>query len=76
MKPEHRGSSDLARGLALLAWVAWEIIALTGAGIFLGWALHRWIGAPLLLTVAFGLVGLVAAFWRIYRASKNMENQQ
>lgn len=76
MKLEQRGSSDLVRGMALLAWVAWEIIALTGAGILFGWALYRWVGAPLLLTVAFGLLGLVAAFRRIHRASKNMENQQ
>jgi len=76
MKPERRESSDLIRGVALLAWVAWEIVALTAAGIFLGWALYRWVGAPLLLTVVFGLLGLVAAFYRIYCASKNMENRQ
>jgi F0F1-type ATP synthase assembly protein I len=62
--------------MALLAWVAWEVVALTGAGTLLGWALYRWVGAPLLLTAAFGLLGLVAAFLRIYRASKTMENQK
>jgi hypothetical protein len=76
MKPEGRGSSDLVRGLALLAWVAWEIVAMTGAGVALGWVLHRWMGVPLILTVVFGMLGLVAAFRRIYLASKKLENRE
>ncbi len=76
MKPEGRGSSDLVRGLALLAWIAWEMIALTGAGVALGWALYRWIGAPMILTIVFGMLGLVAAFRRIYLASKKLENRE
>lgn len=76
MESKDQGPSDLVRGLALLTWVAWEIVALTGAGIALGWALYRWARAPIILTVVFGSIGLIAAFRRIYRASKKMENQE
>ena len=76
MKSEGRGSSDLVRGVALLAWIAWEIVVMTGAGVAAGWALYRWIGAPMILTIVFGMLGLVAAFRRIYLASKKLETQE
>jgi F0F1-type ATP synthase assembly protein I len=75
MKPPNQNgnSSVYLRGLALLFWVSWEIVALTSAGVLLGWGLHRWLGTPLLLSVVFGLIGLSAAFYRIFKASQKSE---
>ena len=73
MKRERKEHSDLARGLALLAWIAWEIVGLTAAGIALGWALTRWWGLPQILSALFGLAGLIAAFFRIHRAVRAWE---
>lgn len=78
MKPlnQNGGGSEYLRGLALLVWVSWEIVALTSAGILLGWGLHRWLGTPLLLSAVFGLVGLSVAFFRIFKASQKNEETQ
>jgi len=75
-KTEQEGRSEYLKGLALLAWISWEIIGLTGLGVFAGWAFHRWLGGPILLTVLLGVLGLAAAFYRIYLATKRLEKTE
>ena len=75
-KTTQGDTSEVLRGLALLAWVSWEIVALTSLGVLAGWALNRWLRAPLLLAAVFGLLGMSLAFYRIFRAIKKLENQE
>ena len=75
--PENTGKyTDYMKGLSLLVWISWEILALTGFGLLVGWALNRWAQLPLAFTLLFALMGLVAAFYRIYQASKTLEKQK
>ncbi|MEN9723988.1 MAG: hypothetical protein RJB38_1974 [Pseudomonadota bacterium] len=62
------------RGLALLTWVATELVALTGLGVALGWYLHRRFGISRFTPVVFGVLGLTFAFWRIYRIHSKWED--
>ncbi len=73
-KPPER--AEYLKGLALLAWISSEILALTGSGVILGWALHRWLDWPLILALPFGLAGLFLAIYRIYRVWTRMEGQK
>ncbi|MBU6375338.1 MAG: AtpZ/AtpI family protein [Bdellovibrionales bacterium] len=75
-KPKKESRSEYVRGLALLAWVSWEILALTALGVFTGWSIHRWLGGSLLLTLVFGVLGLSLAFYRIYLATKKLEKSE
>lgn len=70
---DKREQNEYMKGLALLAWISGEILALTGLGLAAGWALHQWMGAPPLISLVLGMLGLGLAFWRIYRASKKLE---
>lgn len=59
--------SEWARGLALLVTITAEIVGCTGAGIGVGFALHRALGTPDLLTVFFAVLGMGLGLYRVYR---------
>jgi hypothetical protein len=65
--------SEYVKGLALLAWISAEILGATGVGVLIGLGLHRWWGISKIVCLPLALAGLVLAFWRIYRASRQME---
>ena len=61
------------RGLALLAWVSWEVVAWSALGTLAGYFLGKALGGALWIAALTGMLGLAIAFWRIYKASQAMD---
>lgn len=76
MNSERKEPSELARGLALLVWIAWEIVGLTGAGVALGWAMNHWWGTPQILSIVLGMAGLTLAIYRIHQVVRGWERDR
>jgi hypothetical protein len=70
MNPQDK--KEWMKGLALLTWVSWEVIAWSGLGTGLGYFAARALGAPTWISLLTGLAGLALAFWRIYKASTKL----
>lgn len=70
MEPSDR--REWVRGLALLAWISWEVLGWSAIGVGMGYLGHRMLGTPEWAMVLTGAMGLAVAFWRIYKASQQL----
>lgn len=63
------------RGLALLAWVSWEVLGWGALGTAAGYFMGRALGGAAWLGAVTGALGLAIAFWRIYQASQTLDDE-
>lgn len=63
-------SNEQGRYLSGVLTMGWVLPAAMAAGAGLGWILDRVLGIFPVLTIAFGVIGVVAGLRQVYRESK------
>lgn len=61
---------DWLKDVGLLGVVASEVIGFSGAGLGIGWLLWKKLDWPWWVLILSALLGLTAAFYRIYRMTQ------
>ena len=61
------------RALGLITYMGVSVVACIGLGIFIGWALDRWLGTTPWMQLVFSLLGCIAAIKAIYNMAKRVE---
>lgn len=74
-----RGKPGLAgeqRGYGFAVRLAIELVSTLAVGVFIGWALDRWLGTAPWLLVVFFFLGAAAGALNVYRVTQSMARDQ
>lgn len=70
---EQKPGPEWVRQLGLLSVIVTEIVAYTGAGVFIGYLVHSKLGGPAWLIAVLAAIGLGLAIYRVYLAFKKLQ---
>jgi ATP synthase protein I len=70
------GLSGEGKGYGFAVRLAIELVSTLAVGVFIGWALDRWLGTAPWLLVVFFFLGAAAGALNVYRVTKTMVGDQ
>lgn len=64
----------IQRALGLITYMGVSVVACIGLGLFIGWALDRWLDTTPWMMLTFTILGIIAAIKSIYDMAKKAGN--